>query len=105
MLQLDIQISFGALAEVIHVILVRRRHRENVAADGLGVNGAATTRQCLGQPHIRSVVGSGCRESWGFEKSVVGGGGGGNWERGISSAVHGEDAEKLRRIHVLDGAK
>ena len=33
---------------------------------------------------------------------VGGGGSGGEWQRGIA-AVDGEDAEKLRRIHVMNG--
>lgn len=98
MLQLDIQIAFSALTKVVHVTLVRRRHRENVSANGLGVNGASTKRQGLGKPHIRGVMGRGGRESCVFEALV---GGGGHCQRSID-ATNGEHADNLRRVHVSE---
>jgi hypothetical protein len=42
MLQLKIQIPFGALSQIINVALAGRRDREHIASDGLGVDTAAT---------------------------------------------------------------
>lgn len=41
MFRLEIEIPLGALSQIINVGLTRRRHREQVATDGLGFHAAA----------------------------------------------------------------
>lgn len=103
--QLEIQIPFGALPQIINVALAGRRHREHIASDGLGVDTAATRqhhryRNSAGDNTRITMIGMRSGPSgWSNYNWVSEKVGRGHWYRQRFLSEYWEFAQTLCRIH------